>query len=226
MSNLQIALAAVLVLGVITMACPQQPPVDGAGPEMIDLPPPLTDGTISVEAAIQARRSVRRFTSEPLGTEQVGQLAWAAQGITEAGRGLRATPSAGATYPLEIYVITADGAWSYRPREHALAPHIPGDIRERLAQAALGQDCVRTAPLIIAVTAIYERTAGRYGDRAQRYVHMEVGHLAQNVHLQAVAMGLGSVPVGAFDPGALSDCLRLPDEQVPLYLIPVGHPAG
>lgn len=215
--------ASVLILAAVTVAHAQQPAAQDGGAVRISLPPPKIDGAVSVEAAIQARRSIRRFTEEALTIEQIGQLAWAAQGITERSRGLRATPSAGATYPLDIYMVTAEGVYSYRPAEHALAQHLSGDLREPLARAALGQACVRSAPLIIVVTAVYERTAGRYGDRAERYVHMEVGHLGQNVHLQAVAMGLGSVPVGAFDPAATTDCLQLPQERVPLYLIPVGH---
>lgn len=224
MPKLVVITISVVILAAMTVAHSQQPPTPDGGRGWISLPPPNTDGAVSVEAAIQARRSVRGFTEEPLTIEQIGQLAWAAQGITEHSRGLRATPSAGATYPLDIYVVTAEGVYSYRPAEHALVPHRAGDLREPLARAALGQDCVRAAPLVIGVTAVYERTAGRYGDRAERYVHMEVGHLGQNVHLQAVAMGLGSVPVGAFDPAATAECLNLPPKQVPLYLIPVGHP--
>lgn len=213
-----------VVLGAIATAHAQQSAAQDGGQGRVSLPPPKTDGLVSVEAAIQARRSIRTFTDEALTAEQIGQLAWAAQGITERSRGLRATPSAGATYPLDIYMVTAEGVYSYRPAEHALVAHRSGDLREPLARAALGQDCVRAAPLVIVVTAVYERTAGRYGDRAERYVHIEVGHLGQNVHLQAVAMGLGSVPVGAFDPAAIGELLNLPREQVPLYLIPVGHP--
>ncbi len=219
-----LCLGCFLTLGLCAIACAQQPAAQDGGRGRISLPPPKTDGAVSVEAAIQARRSIRRFTDEALTIEQIGQLAWAAQGITERSRGLRATPSAGATYPLDVYMVTAEGVYSYEPAEHALVAHRSGDLREPLARAALGQGSVRAAPLVIVVTAVYERTTGRYGDRAERYVHIEVGHLGQNVHLQAVAMGLGSVPVGAFDPAAIAECLNLPPERVPLYLIPVGHP--
>ena len=224
MSNLRPVIAALLIIGVITMACPQQPQPREDARDLIQLPEPQLDGEMSVEAAIEARRSVRQFADEALTLQEIGQLAWAAQGITDEGRGLRATPSAGATYPLQILLVTAESVSLYRPEAHALEPHITGDRRDALAQAALGQDSVRTAPLVIAVTALYERTAGLYGPRAERYVHMEVGHLGQNVHLQAVALGLGSVPIGAFDDGQVAECLGVVGGYVPLYLIPVGHP--
>lgn len=224
MRNLRLTFAALLVLGVMTMACPQQPPPEGVGRETIDLPAPQTDGELSVEAAIEERRSIRSFADEPLTMEQIGQLAWAAQGITDEARGLRAPPSAGATYPLEVYMVTADGVGHYLPEQHALAMVAGDDRRAALAQAALGQGFVAEAPLVVAVAAVYQRTAARYGPRAERYVHMEVGHLGQNVHLQAVALGLGSVPVGAFDDDAVAQALNLPADHAPLYLIPVGHP--
>ena len=216
--------ATLLTLGVITMACPQQPAPERDAIDRIELPAPETDGEVAVEASIEERRSIRNYADEALTLEQIGQLAWAAQGITDEGRGLRATPSAGATYPLEIYLVTAEGVAHYLPDEHALEVVIDEDRRPALADAALGQDWVRNAPLTIAVAAVYARTAGRYGDRAERYVHMEVGHLGQNVHLQAVALGLGSVPVGAFDDATVSAVLELPGDEEPLYLIPVGHP--
>jgi SagB-type dehydrogenase family enzyme len=215
------ALITVLILGVTMMACPQQQPAER---KTIDLPPPDTSGDLSVEAAIEQRRSVRQFTDEPLSTEQIGQLAWAAQGITDEARGFRATPSAGALYPIELYLVTPDGAYHYVPEDHALAVLHEDDRRGRLAQAALGQGHVRDAPLVMVVTGVVARTASKYGDRANRYVFMEAGHLAQNVHLQAEALGLGSVPVGAFDDGAVADCLELRDDHEPVYLLPVGHP--
>lgn len=224
MGSLRMTLAAFLVLGVMTMACSQEPQHEGAEGERIELPPPQTEGEIAVEAAIEARRSVRQFTDQALTIEQIGQIAWAAQGITDQARGLRASPSAGATYPLEIYLVTAEGVGRYLPEQHALEMVAGDDRREALAQAALGQGCVAQAPLVVAVAGVYERTAGRYGPRAERYVHMEVGHLGQNVHLQAVALGLGSVPVGAFDDDAVADVLDLPPDHAPLYLVPVGHP--
>ncbi|MGI5820188.1 MAG: SagB/ThcOx family dehydrogenase [Armatimonadota bacterium] len=214
-------LATALALGVTMMACSQEPPADR---EIIELPAPAISGEVSVEEAIERRRSVRQFTDQALTEQQISQLAWAAQGITEETRGFRAPPSAGALYPLELYLVTGDGMYHYLPERHALAVMHTEDRRESLAQAALGQGSVRSAPLVMVVAGVYARTAARYGDRAARYVHMEVGHLGQNVHLQAEALGLGSVPIGAFDDAAVADCLGLPGDHAPLYLIPVGHP--
>ncbi len=221
MRTLRFLLAISLTLGVIAMACPQQQP---AARETVDLPPPDTSGDLSVEAAIEQRRSVREFTDEELSTDEIGQLAWAAQGITDDARGFRAAPSAGALYPIELYLVTPEGLHHYLPDSHALEVVRQGDLRADLAEAALGQQPVRDAPLVMVVTGVFERTAAKYGDRAGRYVFMEAGHLAQNVHLQAEALGLGSVPVGAFDDGAVADSLHLPDDHAPLYLLPIGHP--
>jgi len=190
------------------------------------LPAPRTTGKMSLEQAIARRRSIRQFAAKDLTREQVGQLAWAAQGITEPSRGLRTAPSAGATYPMELYLVKRDGVFRYLPNGHRLERVSADDKRAALAQAALGQSSVQEAAVDIVVAAVYERTKRRYGDRAERYVHIEAGHVAQNIHLQAVALGLGSVSVGAFDDAGVSSTLGLPSEQAPLYIIPVGHPAG
>lgn len=190
----------------------------------VDLPPPRLEGSLSVEAAIAGRRSVRNFTAEPLTLEQVGQLLWAAQGITDP-RGLRAAPSAGARYPLELYVVLPDGLYHYQPASHRLTQLSAADLRSAVWEAGLRQDALRVAPAVFLFTAVYARTAERYGDRAPRYVHMEVGHAAQNLALQAVALGLGSVPIGAMEDAQLKAALGLPAEHEPLYLLPVGIPA-
>lgn len=190
---------------------------------MIDLPEPKTDGETSVEEAIAARRSVRSFAAQQLTMGEIGQLAWSAQGITEPRRHFRAAPSAGATYPLELYVVTPEALLHYQPDEHKMRRVREGDLRRELAQAALGQGSVSGAAADFVVAAVYERTAQRYGTRAERYVHIEVGHAAENLHLQAVALGLASVPIGAFDDDTVAQVLGLPEDQKPLYIIPVGH---
>jgi SagB-type dehydrogenase family enzyme len=190
------------------------------------LPPPAVTGDESLEQVLSRRRSVRELTDQPLTKAELGQLLWAAQGITH-GRGLRTSPSAGALYPLELYVTTAEGVFHYVPSGHKLVIVSQGDARMRLYQAALRQEPVRRAPAVFIVTAVYARTAAKYGqERAPRYVHLEAGHAAQNLLLQAVALGLGAVPIGAFDDDQVQEALTLPAEQEPLYLIPVGHPAG
>jgi SagB-type dehydrogenase family enzyme len=213
-----------LLMGVMIMVDCQSQAQETEVMEAIELPEPSTDGDMSVEEAINRRRSIREFADKALTSEQLGQLTWSAQGTTEPGRGLRAAPSAGATYPLEMYLVTPEGLFQYRPRDHALLQLGTADLRPELAAAALGQAHVRQAPLDIVITGIYERTAGKYGDRARRYVHMEAGHAAENIHLQAVALGLGSVPVGAFDDDDVAGVLDLPADEAPLYIIPVGHP--
>lgn len=181
-------------------------------------------GSISVEDAIARRRSVRRFRDKALTRQQISQLLWAAQGITDRGRGYRAAPSAGATYPLTVYAVTAEGIYRYLPAAHELQLVRKGDFRAPLARAALAQPWVATAPLDIVITAEPRRTTGRYGRRGMNYIYMEAGHAAQNIHLQAVSLGLGSVPVGAFDDDRVADILQLPEDHVPLYIIPTGHP--
>jgi len=194
------------------------------GQTMQTLPMPSVKGTVSVEETLARRRSIRTFKSDRLTLDQISQLLWAAQGITERRRGLRTAPSAGATYPLTTYLVTDQGVFMYDPQKHALLPKRAGDVRPALAEAALGQSWVREAPASIVFAAIYERTTGRYGGRGQRYVHMEAGHAAENVHLQAVALGLGSVPLGAFDDENVAEVLGLGREERPLYIIPVGVP--
>lgn len=191
----------------------------------INLPAPRSEGKMSLEAAIAARRSVRSFTSQEVTLEEIGQLLWAAQGITGPKEYLRAAPSAGGCCPLEFYVCRKDGIWHYRPQGHRLILHRPGDIRASLAEAAWNQNYIAQAPVTFAIGAVFSRTTRRYGDRGRtRYVPMDVGHAAENLLLQAVALGLASVPIGAFDDAAVARVLSLPPEEEPLYLLPVGHP--
>lgn len=195
----------------------------------LELPEPRLDGHVSLEASIRERRSVREFSNRPLSLADVGQLLWAAQGVTS-GDGGRAAPSAGALYPLELYLVAGDieslpaGLYRYQPRGHRLQEHADGDLRSALAQAALGQSWVRRAPAVLVIAAVYERSEKKYGQRARRYTRIETGHVAQNVYLQAVALGLGTVIVGAFDDAEVRHVLNLPGDHSPLALMPVGHP--
>lgn len=166
------------------------------------LPRPTLDGTRPVERALHERRSVREYTGASLTLAELAQLLWAAQGVTTPD-GLRTAPSAGALYPLEVSVAVGEvdglpgGVYRYEPPGHALALVAAGDPRTEVARAALDQECVAAAAAVIAFAADYGRTTGKYGERGRRYVHMEVGHAAQNVCLQAVAAGLGAVVVCA-----------------------------
>ncbi|MCK5484071.1 MAG: SagB/ThcOx family dehydrogenase [Gemmatimonadetes bacterium] len=188
------------------------------------LPDPRTSGTHPLEDAIHARRSVREFQSDPLGEHDISQLLWAAQGIT-GDQGYRAAPSAGAFYPLETYVITADGVHHYLVETHSLERVAEGDLRAAVRAVSFDQACITSAPVVFLFTAVYERTCREYGGRGRMYVHMDVGHAAQNLLLQAEALGLAGVPVAAFDPADLSRILSLPEEEEPVYLVPIGKPA-
>jgi SagB-type dehydrogenase family enzyme len=197
----------------------------------IKLPSPILRGKISLEQAISKRRSVRRFKDEPLTLEQLSQLLWSAQGTTGTGGG-RAAPSAGATYPLEIFVVIGEqgiqslaaGIYHYDAGNHSLTLHQTGDFRQELADTALGQSSIARCPVDMVICAIHPRTAYRYGRRGERYVHMEVGHVGQNVSLQAVALGLGTVMVGAFEDEEVRKVLALEEQIKPLYIVPMGKP--
>jgi SagB-type dehydrogenase family enzyme len=199
----------------------------------IALPTPRLKGEMSLEEAVSRRRSRREFKSSPLTLEQVSQILWAAQGITDPG-GLRAAPSAGALYPLDLYLAVGKqgvegveaGTYHYDPQSHTLERILEGDVREALARLAVEQMFIAEAPVVLVITGEYERTSWKYGERATRYVHMEAGHVAQNVYLQAEALGLGTVTAGAFQDEELSGTLGLPTEHRPLYVMPIGHPAA
>ncbi len=194
--------------------------------EEYKLPEPLQTNR-SIEECLAGRRSIRSFTSDTLTTEQIATLLWAAQGITDTARGFRTAPSAGATYPLEAYLVTHQGIFLYHPTAHKITLVKKGDKRVELTVACLGQVWVGSAPVSIVLCAVPERTSQRYGERAMRYIWMEAGHAAQNILLEAVALGLGGVTVGAFNDGAVSKLLDLDkaeDKTIPLYVLPVGIP--
>jgi len=198
------------------------------GGERIPLPAPRERGQYSLEEVLIKRRSVRSFRNKALTLEELSQLLFAAQGITEKRYGFRTAPSAGALYPLEVYVVVGkvegipEGVYHYLPREHALEMVLPGDKREDLFRSALYQEAIKEAPVTIVICAVYERTTRKYGERGIRYVHMEAGHAGQNIYLQAEALDLGTVAIGAFYDEAVARVLDLPRDVVPLYLFPVG----
>ncbi len=195
----------------------------------IKLPSPSFKGELSVEEALKERRSQRNFLGRPLSLSQVSQLLWAAQGITEEGGLKRAAPSAGAMYPLEIYLVARSveglepGLYHYRPQDHMVSFLLKGNYQDPLAKACLSQSFVAASPLSIVIAAEYERTTARYGERGIRYVLMDVGHVGGNICLQAVALGLASCPVGAFIDEEVSRVLELPRSLEPLYVLSVGY---
>lgn len=194
---------------------------------IIGLPKARQKSNISLEETLSKRRSVREYSPDTLTLSDVSQLLWSAQGITD-GRNGRTAPSAGALYPLFVYLVAGNvknlnaGIYKYEPHKHQLLRIKEGDVRDSLAKASLGQPWVREAPANIIITAVYEITTRKYGERGIRYVHIEVGHVAQNVLLQAVALDLGAVPVGAYYDGDVRKILNLGENEHPLYIIPVG----
>jgi SagB-type dehydrogenase family enzyme len=201
--------------------------IRAAGLGEISLPEPETSGPLSVEEAIARRRSVREYGERQVLLSEVSQLLWAAQGITGDGGLKRAAPSAGAKYPIEIFVVVGNvetllpGIYRYRAEGHTLSPVAKGDMRERLCAEALSQECIQAAPLVIVLTGVYERTMEKYGDRGIQYVHIEVGAVAENIYLQAEALGLGTVLMGAFSDGGVKELLGA-DDVAPLGIMPVG----
>lgn len=207
--------------------------MDTGQPTKIYLPAPSRKGSISLEEAISRRRSVRDFSPEPISQSQLSQILWAAQGITETTLKSRAIPSAGATYPLEIFVACgrngieeiSAGIYHYNVADHSLSLHHQGDVRLDLARAALDEAMIYQAPVDIIICALYQRTTRHYGDRGERYVHIEVGHAGQNIYLEATALGLATVAIGAFHDEPVREVLRLDKQYKPLYIMPVGRPA-
>jgi len=201
--------------------------------EIIKMPTPSYKGKMTVEEAINKRRSIRYYRREDLSLSEISQLLWACAGkrVDAVSRATRTFPSAGGLYPLEVYIVTKKmkdleaGLYHYDWKEHALVPLKKGDLRAQLSDAALGQGAVLEAPVSIIITAIYQRTSRVYGQRGSiRYVHMDAGHAAENVYLQAGAIGLGTVAIGAFFDERVKEVLELKKEE-PLYILPVGKPA-
>jgi len=198
--------------------------------QRIDLPLPRRTGSVSLEEVLQRRRSVREYRQEELLLVELGQLLWAAQGVTDSLGGGRTAPSAGALYPLQIRVLAGEvegvnpGLYRYNVAGHFLVLELQSDLRTPLAEAALGQKPIRLAPCVLLITGIVARTAIKYGPRAERYVQMEAGHAGENIYLQATALGLGTVSIGAFDDQRVSELLRLVPGERPLYIMPVGRP--
>lgn len=189
--------------------------------EVTNLPRPATKGTMSLEEAIAGRRSEREFSDKALTEGQISQLLWAAQGETSGFK--RAAPSAGSLYPMEVYLLTKEGFFHYVTRTHALETLAKEDLRPALSDAASGQASVRQAPAVIVIASVPARIVPRYGQRGALYAYIEAGHIAQNIHLQAVALGLVSVPVASFDDKKVRDLLAIPPETNPVYIIPVGY---
>ncbi|MBW1784162.1 MAG: SagB/ThcOx family dehydrogenase [Deltaproteobacteria bacterium] len=193
----------------------------------LQLPGPNVDSGTSIEKSLLERRSIRNYSEKDVTLGELSQLLWAAQGVTSP-RGFRTAPSAGALYPLEIAIVAgrvtglAPGVYRYEPGDHELVKISDQDSRVALWRAGLEQDAIRDAPVVLVCCAVYERTTRKYGERGIRYVHMEAGHAAQNICLQAISLGLGTVVIGAFDDKAVKQAIGLEADEWPLCIIPVG----
>ena len=210
--------------------------------EIIQLPAPQPDSQTSVEKAITMRRSVRDYVESPLSISEISQILWAAQGFTQERKepprmwnpkyewqgGMRTAPSAGALYPMEIYLLSgnieglAKGVYKFIPKNHSLRKMMSGDKRTDLCNVALKQAAIEKAAAVIVMAGVYERTSYKYGERAERYVHIEVGSIAENVYLQGTTLGIGTVIIGAFQDAEVKSVLQLPEDEHPLVIMPLG----
>jgi SagB-type dehydrogenase family enzyme len=201
------------------------------GEASILLPKPSSDGKVSVEKAIKGRRTVRDFRQKSLSLNHLSQLVWSGQGITDSSENKGAAASAGALYPLDLYILIGEngvekmegGVYRYLPKEHSLLPIAKGDRRREIAVASLSQMWMARAPVLFIITAEYRRITGKYGERGIRYAFIEVGHVGQNLFLQAEALGLGAGIVGAFHDSDVSNIASLPSKHEPLLIMPVGY---
>ncbi len=205
-------------------------PAGGEAAELVKLPAPAWTSPAPLGEALKARRTVRRFASKGLDRQQVALLLWAADGVTDS-REHRTAPSAGATYPLELYLVAGErgvaelpaGVYRYRVAEHALEPVAAGDLRAAVARASLSQTWMTEAPVMVVIAAEYRRCTQRYGERGRMYTHMEAGNVSQNLFLAAETLGLGAGIVGAFEDRGLAQALHLPPAHEPLLVMPVGY---
>ena len=190
--------------------------------KIIALPPAKTSGSLSLEYALTERRSLRSYEEGPLNLAEISQILWAGQGISHP-RGYRTAPSAGAIYPMSLYIFLEDGIYRYEPKAHAMERLDEEDRRRELAAAALGQSSISSAPMVVVIVADVQKSAAKYQERAVRYCDMEAGHIGQNIALQAEVMGLGVVTIGAYDDKAVGKILDLPSKMRVCYVIPVGR---
>ena len=194
---------------------------------IINLPEPVTDGEMSLEKTMTLRRSVRSYVDEPLSISEISQLLWSAQGITNE-RGFRTAPSAGATFPLEMYVVVNNvdglrkGIYHYSPHDNHIEMLNDEDVSSDLMRACLSQSMIVDGGAVLIFAAVFERTTARYGERGERYVYNEIGHASQNVHLQAAALDLGTVVIGAYRDDEVEEILKLGEDIKVLYLMPIG----
>ncbi|NIM47479.1 MAG: SagB/ThcOx family dehydrogenase [Candidatus Aenigmarchaeota archaeon] len=221
------AIIIFFIILISTVPLPTESYVTGT---KIKLPEPRLEGEMSVEEALLKRRSIRDFLNKPIPLDFLSQILWAAQGITSESGG-RTAPSAGALYPLEIYIQVRkveelkEGVYHYNLKSHSLDLIKEGDFSSQLTKAGLSQEWIKDASLNLIVTADFSRTTRKYGERGIRYVYMEAGHCGQNIYLQTTVLGLGNVVIGAFNNEDVKNVLSIPKNHEPIYIIPIGVPS-
>ncbi len=219
--------------GLLSGALPgwKRRPTDDHRSDPISLPLDFSDRGLTVEDAIERRRSIRDFPGPPLTLLELSRLLHRASGITDRLSGYRAAPSAGALYPLELYLVAnsveglQQGIYQYRPQGHSLDIVREGDFLGHISLAALSQGVVAHASAVLVLAGVFQRSSQKYGERSYRYILMECGHIAQNVYLAATSMGLGACAVGAFLDDEVNGLLGLDgEEEAALHLVCVGRP--
>ncbi len=231
MSAKKVIFIIFILLLITTFFMSQKPTDENKTPEnndelLIELPSLVKEGEESLEEVISERRSIRNYQDEPLTLKEVSQILWAAQGITDPASNFRAVPSAGALYPLSIYINASNvegldsGLYQYLVDDHKLSLKTENNLKDKIYNAALQQSSIKESGVTLIIAADYEITEARYDDRAERYVHMEAGHAGQNIYLQTTTLGLGTVAIGAFNDDEMKDILGI--EKEPIYIFPVG----
>lgn len=196
--------------------------------ETITLPPACRKGKRSLEECLSMRRTVREFSEAPLSVAEAGQLMWAAQGITSPEK-QRTAPSAARLYPLDVYVVAGNmefpaGIYRYLPERHQLLPLQDGDKRPALCKAAPQREFLPDVPMVVVITGTRKRTAQKFPDDAMRFMCLEAGHVMQNILLEATALGLICVPMGAFSAEEARKALKPAAGEDPLYMTAIGKP--
>jgi SagB-type dehydrogenase family enzyme len=204
--------------------------IAGVGAEAVKLPAPATKGTVSVEEALQNRRSTRKFANRSLKLAQISQLLWAADGLNRP-EGKRTAPSGRAAYPIDLYLVVgergvtnlAPGVYRFVVADQALEPVAKGEFRPAVAKACNSQVWIGEAPVIVVITGDVKRSEAKNGEQAPLFTHLEAGFIGQNIFLQAGALNLGAGVAGGFEEKALAQSLKLPENDVPFLVMPVGH---
>jgi len=191
-------------------------------------------GAMILDRVLRQRKSIRDFQQQPISKDQLSYLLWASTGIQriEDGYEFRTTPSAGALYPIETYVVVNDvrkleaGVYHYSIKAHQLEQLKQGEFRQEVTAAALGQGMCQTSAVVFVWSAVFERCKWKYGQRAYRYIYLDAGHIAENLALAAVSLNLGSCEIGALYDNQVNAILGIDgSEESVVCMAVVGIPA-